>query len=66
MRCQEKCGFRFHHIEADVPCELMGDVRTEYFTRLTKDEWLAFVNDDVAQCSFNLNFHMLKFWVQSY
>ena len=49
MRCQEKCGFRFHHIEADVPCELMGDVRTEYFTRLTKDEWLAFVNDDVAR-----------------
>lgn len=41
-RCQEKCGFKFHHIEHDVPCELMGDVRTEYFTRLTKDEWLAF------------------------
>lgn len=40
-RCQEKCGFKFHHIEEGVPCELMGDVRTEYFTRLTKDEWLV-------------------------
>ena len=39
-RCQEKTGFTFHHIERDGPCELMGDVRTEYFTRLTKDEWL--------------------------
>lgn len=39
-RCQEKCGFTFHHVERDVPCELMGDVRTEYFTRLTKEDWL--------------------------
>lgn len=38
-RCQEKCGFTFHHVERDVPCELMGDVRTEYFTRLTRAEW---------------------------
>ena len=40
-RCQEKTGFTFHHTEGDVPCELMGDVRTEHFTRLTKEEWLA-------------------------
>lgn len=40
-RAQEKCGFTFHHTEEDVPCELMGDVRTEHFTRLTKEEWLA-------------------------
>ena len=38
-RCQEKCGFVFHHIERDVPCELMDDVRTERFTRLTREEW---------------------------
>ena len=24
---------------SDVPCELMGDVRTEHFTRLTKEDW---------------------------
>ncbi len=40
-RVQEKCGFRYHHTEADKPCPLMGDVRTEHFTRLTRAEWLA-------------------------
>ena len=38
-RCQEKCGFRFHHTEENVPCVSMGDVRTEHFTRLLKEEW---------------------------
>ena len=40
QRCQEKCGFRFHHTEENKPCELMGDVRTEHFARLTRHEWL--------------------------
>lgn len=39
-RCQEKCGFIFHHSEYDKPCPLMGDVRTEHFTRITKEEWM--------------------------
>ena len=47
-RCQEKTGFTFHHIERDVPCELMGDVRAEYFTRLTKDEWLRRQNQTAS------------------
>jgi len=38
-RCQEKCGFTFHHTEKNKPCTLMGDVRTEHFTYLTKEEW---------------------------
>ena len=38
-RCQEKCGFKFHHTEEDKSCALMGDIRTEHFTRLTKEEW---------------------------
>ena len=38
--CQEKTGFKFHHVEKNKPCELMGDVRTEYFTRLTKHDWV--------------------------
>lgn len=38
-RCQEKCGFVYHHTENDKPCELMGDVRTEHFTYLTKEMW---------------------------
>lgn len=39
-RCQEKCGFKFHHTEENVPCELMGDVRTVHFSFLTKEQWL--------------------------
>lgn len=31
-RVQEKCGFRYHHTEYDVPCPLCADVRTEHFT----------------------------------
>ena len=38
-RCQEKCGFKYHHTEKNKPCELMSDVRTEHFTYLTKEEW---------------------------
>lgn len=45
-RCQEKCGFRFHHMESDVACELMGDVRTEYFSRLTRSDWIRLTNAD--------------------
>lgn len=38
-RCQEKCGFIYHHTEENKPCILMGDVRTEHFTYLTKEQW---------------------------
>lgn len=38
-RMQEKCGFRYHHTEADMNCALLGDVRTEHFTVMTKAEW---------------------------
>ena len=37
-RVQEKCGFRFHHTEVGKRSPL-GDIRTEHFTNLTKDEW---------------------------
>ena len=39
-RCQEKCGFVYHHTEENKACELMGDVRTEHFTKLTREGWL--------------------------
>ncbi|MGN1423262.1 MAG: GNAT family N-acetyltransferase [Oscillospiraceae bacterium] len=39
-RCQEKCGFVYHHTEENKLCEPMGDVRTEHFTYLTKEMWL--------------------------
>ena len=38
-RCQEKCGFKYHHTEENKPCALMGDFRTEHFTYLTKEQW---------------------------
>ena len=38
-KCEEKCGFKFHHTEENKPCDLMGDVRTEHFTKITKEQW---------------------------
>ena len=37
-RVMEKCGFRFHHTEEGKMSPL-GDVRTEHFMRMTKEEW---------------------------
>lgn len=37
-RVMEKCGFKFHHMEAGKLSPL-GDVRTEYFCRLSVEEW---------------------------
>ncbi len=36
-RVQEKCGFVFHHTSRDVEWELMGDIRTEHITVLTRN-----------------------------
>lgn len=47
-RCQEKCGFTYHHTEEGKPCELMGDVRTEHFTQITREQWLAGRNTDTV------------------
>lgn len=44
-RAQEKCGFRYHHTEFNKPWELMGDVRTEIFTYLSKDQWQSMQED---------------------
>lgn len=39
-RVMEKCGFRYHHTEKDKPSPL-GDMRTEHFMRLTKEEYIG-------------------------
>lgn len=36
-RCQEKCGFEYHHTNKDIHWELMDDIRTEHITTLEKD-----------------------------
>lgn len=38
-RVQKKCGFTFHHAEEGVDCPLVGDVRTEHFTYLSREKW---------------------------
>lgn len=40
-RVQEKCGFRYDHTEENQLCELLGETRTEHFTRLTRADWLS-------------------------
>lgn len=35
-RCQEKCGFRYHHTNKDIYWKLMNDIRTEHITCLEK------------------------------
>lgn len=37
-RVMEKCGFKFHHTEPEKMSPL-GDMRTEHFMRMTRDEW---------------------------
>ena len=41
-RVQEKCGFRYHHTEKDKPWPLMGDVRTEHISCITKEQYSHF------------------------
>lgn len=37
-RVMEKCGFKYHHTEEGKTSPL-GDIRTEHFTLLTREEW---------------------------
>ena len=37
-RVMEKCGFKYHHSEKNKVSPL-GDIRTEHFTLITKEEW---------------------------
>lgn len=38
-RVQEKCGFTYHHTNKDIDWKLMGDVRTEHITCMSRDDW---------------------------
>ena len=46
-RVQEKCGFRYHHTQENK-MTLLGE-RTEHFTYLTKEEWIAAKNKEKNQ-----------------
>lgn len=51
VRAQTKCGFKYNRTNKDKPWPLMGDVRTEIITCITKDEWLA---DSIKKTSNSL------------
>ena len=40
-RVMEKLGFVYSHTQEGVPCELMGDVRTYYYTYMPRSAWVA-------------------------
>ena len=47
-RVMEKCGFSYHHTEYGKMSPL-GDIRTEHFMRMTKEEWINnTANADIA------------------
>lgn len=48
-RVMDKCGFRFHHTEEGKACPL-GDVRTEHYMRITKEEWAGTSLMSVGDC----------------
>lgn len=58
-RVMEKCGFKFHHTETGKTSP-MGDVRTEHFMRMTRDEWKSISNDD-AMKSFDIDAWLKRF-----
>lgn len=41
QRVQEKCGFTYSHTEYDRPVPLINDFRTEHFTKITLQDWIA-------------------------
>ncbi|MCB5941843.1 GNAT family N-acetyltransferase [bacterium 210820-DFI.6.52] len=45
-RAQEKCGFLYCRTDREVPWPLMGDVRTEHITCLSRARWLAGCADE--------------------
>ena len=40
-RVQEKCGFTYHHTDKDIEWTMMGDIRTEHISRLTREDWIS-------------------------
>ncbi len=40
-RVQEKCGFTYVCTRENVPCPLLGEIRTEIVSALTRDAWLT-------------------------
>lgn len=46
-RVMEKCGFSFHHTETGKLSPL-GDIRTEHFMQMTREEWEKKYKDNIG------------------
>lgn len=46
-RCQEKCGFRYHHTFEDIYWELTNDIRTEHITCLEQQYARPLMNFEI-------------------
>ena len=42
-RVREKCGFIYHHMNRDIYCKLMDEIRMEYVTCLSRDDWRGMI-----------------------
>lgn len=40
-RVQEKCGFEYQYTIKEKKNELMGDIRTEHITSISREEWIS-------------------------
>ena len=40
-RVQEKCGFIYHHTNKDIDWKLIGDIRTEHVTCMSRENWYS-------------------------
>ena len=57
LRVQQKCGFVYHHTNENISWPLMGDIRTEHITCLTKQQWIEkdMVKSDQNELLLNLH-----------
>lgn len=51
-RVQEKCGLRYHHTVHNKECPMLGETRTEHFTRIAREQWLQW--ESVEECRRSL------------
>ena len=48
-RCQEKCGFVYHHTSKDIYWKLMNDYRTEHITCLERQKDRPLMPDEIPE-----------------
>ena len=59
-RCQEKCGFVYHHTSKDIYWKLMNDYRTEHITCLERQKDRPLMPDEIPEAIVQVQ--ELKSW----